>query len=226
MYTFLEKNIVLVGAGGHAKVVYDAIKTINLDTEISIYDNQTTEKDFFNLKTKHISKYLDQIAVGETVFPFHVAIGDNQTRKEVYADVINKHSVNKFRAMNKSKTVFCNIIHPNADVSIHANITEGALIGSGAIVAACSEIGIGSIINHGAIIDHDCRIGAWTHIAPNATLGGNVTIGEGTLVGAGAVILPGIKVGDWSIIGAGAVVTHGVEANQTIVGIPGRQLKS
>ena len=82
------------------------------------------------------------------------------------------------------------------------------------------------IINTKASIDHDCIIEDFVHISPGAILCGNVQVGELSWIGAGSVIIQGIKIGKNVIIGAGTVVIHDVPDNVTIVGNPGKIIKT
>lgn len=200
-------NIAVIGAGGHAKVIIDAILAINSSIKINIYDDKFAKSSVLNVEVKHFSNNFEQISQ-----PIHVAIGDNAIRKKV------------FESFNNRSITFAKIIHPNADISQFSTILDGVFVAKGAIIGPNAEIAKGSIINHGAIVDHDCKISSWCHIAPNATLGGNVLIEKGTLIGAGSVVLPGLKIGAGSIVGAGAVVTKDVGPNQIVMGVPAKLL--
>lgn len=192
----------LLGAGGHAKVVCDAVFG---DAIIAMYDDDVA------LKGKFLLGYVVNVPIGDITAvrqPVHVAVGDNRARKRLGEAVME--------AGKRLHTV----IHRCAVVSAHALIADGVFIAARAVVAPDASIGRGAIINHGAVVDHDCEVEAWAHIAPNAVLGGDVRIGEGCLIGSGAVVLPGVSVGEWAVVGAGAVVTKPVPARATTVGVP------
>ncbi len=89
-----------------------------------------------------------------------------------------------------------------------------------------TKIGKHCIINTAASIDHECVLEDFVHISPNATLSGGVYVGEGTHIGSGAVIVPNIKIGKWATIGAGAVIIRDVPDYATVVGNPGRIIKT
>lgn len=200
-------KISIIGASGHAKVVYSTICTIDSSIEIQLFDSDVKKvgKKIFNHLIENEEKFLRTKEE-----KFHIAIGNNQVRKVLYE---------KF---NKNKNVYFSIIHPKCTVGLDAVISEGSFLAANAIVGPCATLGKGAIVNHSAIVDHDCIIGDWSHIAPHATLGGGVKIGKGVLIGAGAVILPEISVGDGAIIGAGSVVLQDVPNNKTYVGNPAR----
>jgi len=204
------KKLLLIGAGGHAKVVYDALRRGSDAFDLEVRDDNPAfnGQQFFD--STIITPVGNFLALSTSI---HIAIGNNRVRA-------------KFgRELQKMGKSFCSIIHPMAILSPDTDIGEGGFASAGTILGPMARIGICVIMNHGAIIDHDCQIGDWVHIAPNATLGGGVRIGEGSLIGAGAVILPGLSIGAWSIIGAGAVVINNVQSGETVVGSPARVIQ-
>lgn len=200
-------QITILGAGGHAKIVIDALRLLHSALGIRLYDDAKQKQD---LNFLDISVETPIPANFESLGNMHIAIGNNRIRQALGNKLI--------LAGNN----YISVIHPSAVVSTYAMIGKGHFIAAGAIVAANAELGDGVIVNHQAVVDHDCRIGSWSHIAPSAVLGGEVTIGNGTLIGSGAVILPGVKVGANVIVGAGAVVTKDVMDNAIVVGVPAR----
>ncbi len=141
---------------------------------------------------------------------FHIAIGDAQARRRLFATLCT------------IKALPLSVVHAASCVSRFANVGEGSFLAAQSVVAAAASIGQGVIISHGAVVDHDCVVGDFSHIAPNAALGGGVIVGSNVLVGAGTNVLPGLSIGDNAVIGAGAVVTANVNANETWVGVPAR----
>jgi sugar O-acyltransferase (sialic acid O-acetyltransferase NeuD family) len=199
--------LILLGAGGHAKVVCDAATRAGLAADIEFRDDDVTLAGM-----RPLGRPI-RVPIGpleQLGYDVHVAIGNNATRSRLAM---------RLQEVGRPLTT---ISHPNAIVSAWARIGEGVFIAAGATVAPDATIEKCAIINHGSIVDHDCHLGAWVHIAPNATLGGGVHIGEGTLIGAGAVVLPGVAVGKWAIVGAGAVVTEPVADGTVVVGVPAR----
>lgn len=206
-----EGSTILFGAGGHAKVVFDAIEAMQGEqVKLTVVDDNPAlvGHDFFGIRVQR-GDACEQL----TAFRFHVAIGRNDVRRSVFDRLCGQGGLP------------LSVVHPQAQVSRHARVGEGSFLAAGCVVAPASAIAEGVIVNHAAVVDHDCWLGAYSHIAPNVTLGGNVRIGAGVLVGAGAVILPGVSVGDGCTIGAGAVVIANVPASSTVVGVPGRMLQ-
>lgn len=102
----------------------------------------------------------------------------------------------------------------------------GSVVLCGAIVNGAAEIAEGVIVNTGAIVEHGCRIGAYSHIAPGAVLAGEVQIGEEVWIGANATVLQGLSICAGVTIGAGAVVTRSIGAPGTYIGQPARRIGS
>jgi sugar O-acyltransferase (sialic acid O-acetyltransferase NeuD family) len=202
------KLLYLIGAGGHAKVVLDAL----LSTDAMAYGIRIRD-GAQQLQGQQLLGYpieVPAIAAEMENQSFHLAIGNGQARQRLFAMLID------IRAVPLS------VVHPASSVSRFARVGDGSFVAAQAVVAAAAALGRSVIINHGAVVDHDCVVGDFSHIAPSAALSGGVVVGSGVLVGAGAKILPGLSVGDDAVIGAGAVVTANVGAGETWVGVPAR----
>jgi sugar O-acyltransferase (sialic acid O-acetyltransferase NeuD family) len=196
----------LIGAGGHAKVVLDALLAGGTElSAIRIRDGRTEMQGRDLLGVTIDTPELGPVLAGQDI---HVAIG------AVGARVALLGQAKELGARPLT------VIHPSARISSFAGVSGGSFVAALAIIGPSARIGPGVIVNHGAIIDHDCVVGDHCHIAPNASLGGGVSIGHRVLIGAGAVVLPGVRIGDDAIIGAGAVVTRDVPDRAEWVGVP------
>lgn len=198
----------VVGAGGHARVVMDAL-ICSADTQNSYVfaDDDEALHGVEMLGVAVLGAPTQLIQIGTR---FHVAVGANRTREMLF-----------HRFLDVGGVPFA-VTHPGACVSQFANVFQGTFVAARAVVAPASVIGMGVIINHSAVVDHDCRVGDFSHVAPGATLAGGVVLGRGVLIGAGARVLPGITIGAEAVIGAGAVVTADVPSHAKVVGVPGR----
>lgn len=114
------------------------------------------------------------------------------------------------------------VVHRSAVVADSAALAAGVFVAAGVVIGVRAVIGVGSIVNTRSSIDHDCVIGPNVHVAPGVTLSGGVTLGEDGLVGVGSSVRQGISIGPRAIVGAGAAVVADVSAGETVVGVPAR----
>lgn len=196
-------RIVVVGAGGHAKVVVDAARCAGHDV-VAILDDRTDIETVLGVPIT--VRIADVRADG-----FVVALGDNGARSRAFAEHI------------RSVTPVT-VVHPDAVVAKSARIGVGSVILAGVVVNAEAVIGDDVILNTRCSIDHDCRIDAHAHIAPGVTICGGTHVAEGALVGAGSSVIPRIRIGQWSVVGAGASVVADVPDGETHAGTPARPL--
>src|SRR3989339_1257695 len=200
------KNIILIGAGGHCKVIIDAISRGKkfriagiIDTKDKIGEKVLsipvigTDADLAAIYKKGVKNCF--ISVG--------SVGDSSLRQKLY------------RKASEIGFAFPNIISKNSIVSKHASMGCGNFIAPGAIVNAGSVIGNNCIINTGAIVEHDCVIGDFAHIAPGAILSGGDKIGNFAHIGNGASVKQYTTIGSNSIIGTGCIVTKNIGSNTT-----------
>ncbi|SHF91678.1 acetyltransferase EpsM [Salegentibacter echinorum] len=197
-------KINIYGASGHGKVIFDVLRSQDLEIH-AIFDDNPEVKEFLNYTVIHKPK-------GDALrLPTVFAIGDNKIREKV---------TNKFQGIIADA-----VFHRSAVVSAISNLGEGTVIMPNAVVNAGTRIGKHCIVNSGAVVEHDVELGDFVHVAPNTAITGNVKIGEGTQIGAGASIVPGITIGKWVSIGAGAVIIKDIPDYAIVVGNPGKIIK-
>jgi sugar O-acyltransferase (sialic acid O-acetyltransferase NeuD family) len=196
------KNLILIGASGHGKVVADI--ALSNGYSISFWDdNQLAILPKFSIYKRNL--FLNQNT------QLIISIGDNAIRKKISQEYAPDSFINLFH--NKS------IINEDCIFGI------GNVVVSGVCINSSVTIGNHCILNTSCVIEHDCILENFVHISPNATLAGNVFVGEGTHVGIGASIIPGVKIGKWVIIGAGTIILNDVPDYAVIVGNPGKIIR-
>jgi sugar O-acyltransferase (sialic acid O-acetyltransferase NeuD family) len=202
-----DKNLAIVGFGGHAKVVADIAQSLgwSITGFDDAYENFSKEEPW--VVAGNISDLKSRVHCFDGVV---IGIGNNMTR----LDLQNQFVISGAKLIS--------LIHPKSSVSKYSSISNGSVVMAGAIVNFGVHIEDGCIVNTGATVDHECYLSAGVHIAPGANLAGGVVVGERTLIGIGAVILPGIKIGKNSIVGAGSVVLKNVPDDAVVVGAPAR----
>ncbi|MGN1401817.1 MAG: acetyltransferase [Bacillus sp. (in: firmicutes)] len=204
----MKDKLLIIGAGGHGKVVADVAANINKWKEISFLDDSSLEQvnDFKIIgSTSNFSKYLDD-------YELFVALGDNIIRFEFYQEL---------EVLGASIPT---LIHPQSIISNKVKIGRGTVVMAGAIVNVSTVIGKGCIINTGATIDHDNYIEDFVHISPGVHLAGAVTIGAKSWVGIGSTVKNNISIAKESTVGAGSVVIKDLTEPGIYVGVPTRRV--
>jgi acetyltransferase EpsM len=207
------KKLVIIGAGGHSKVIKDCVEAQGEYSIIAFLDDRFKKVSEDNTCVFAPLSYLVNLCEKHNNLEVLIAIGSNTTRKNL---------------TNKIKNIdirFATVIHPSAIISPSAKIGEGTVIMPKTIINADSIIGKHSILNTGSIIEHDNEISDYVHISPGSILTGGTIIGEGCHVGAGTTTIPLVKIGDWSTIGAGSVVVRDIPSHCTAFGVPAKPIK-
>lgn len=114
------------------------------------------------------------------------------------------------------------VVHPHALIAPTASLGAGAFVAAGAIIGTDVRIARTAIVNSGAVLDHDVNLGGNVHVGPGAVLSGFVSVGDDSLVGVGSTIRQGVRIGNRAVVGAGAVVIDDVADDVTVVGVPAR----
>lgn len=205
-------SLLIIGAGGHGKVVADAALESGKWDEIIFLDDAWPEKQKngrwdIHGKTDHLTDWKERCSGAI------VAIGNNRLRMELQ------------RTLLASGFEVVSVVHPSAQISRFATLGAGSVVFANAVVNVDATVGDGAIINTSATIDHDCILGVGVHIAPGANLGGGVTVGDFSWVGLGAAVRHYLSIGTDVTIGAGAVVINNIENGATAVGVPARPIK-
>lgn len=205
----MNKNVVIIGAGGHAKVIADIIDK-SKDIVIGFLDDNKTKGDIIVKEEQYkvIGRIDDcrKIQLESPEIEFVIAIGNNKVRKQI--------------AERYENLKFYTAIHPSSQIALDVEIGEGTVVMANTSINTSVKIGKHCIINTGTIIEHDNILKDYVHISPNATLCGTVEIGGLTHVGAGATIRNNIKICDNCVVGVGSVVVKDIKQYGTYIGVP------
>lgn len=186
--------VIIVGAGGHGRVVADAL--LRSGREILGFTDASVElgDELLGVPVLGTDEILEDhdrrtvelaLGIGST--------GVTDTRRELYSRLARDFD-------------FCSVRHPSVTVAPDVTLGRGVQLMAGVVVQTGACIGDNVLVNSSASVDHDCSIAAHVHIAPGVTLSGSVTVGEGTHIGTGAIVTQGISIGARCLIAAGAVV--------------------
>lgn len=196
------------GAGGHAQVVIDVLRSRGIQVRRQYNDRPQNQHPASRNVLPGI-RSTGFAAFAGTDLPIVLAVGINGERAEL---------------ARMLEGPFLSAVHPSALVAPTATIGEGTVVLHGAVIQPNARIGRHVLVNTAASVDHDCVVEDYAHVSPHATLCGHVRVGEGTHIGAGAVLIPKIRVGRWCRVGAGAVVVRDLPDHCTAVGNPARIL--
>jgi acetyltransferase EpsM len=207
-----NKRVLVWGAGGHGKVVVDALMASGewkvagvLDEDEKKWGTEVLGVTVFRVESS-VAAAAKRLDCGSVA----IAIGDNYARFE------------KFQQVRGAGLTAVNVVHPSAHVSRFVKMGEGVTILAGATINPGTTIEDNVCVNTSASVDHDNYLERSCHIFPNATLTGGVRIQEFAYVGTGAVIAPNLTVEKYSYVGAGAVVLANVELGTIVFGVPGK----
>ena len=103
-------------------------------------------------------------------------------------------------------------IHPGATIGRRCFIDHGM----GVVIGETAEIGDDALLYQGVTLGGTGKEKGKRH----------PTIGNNVVIGTGAKILGNITIGDHTKIGAGSVVIRSVPEHSTVVGVPGRVVRS
>ena len=196
----MTKPVIVLGAGGHAKVVIDVLRLSGVRIlGIVAKDLEAAGSNFPDLEI---------LGGNEIVFDY----------PENEIDLVNglgslpgyNQRAELFRTYSERDYHFQSVVHPSAIIANDVELSQGVHIMAGAVIQPGSSIGKNTIINTRASIDHDCVIGDNCHVAPGAVLSGGVILGESVHIGTGASLVQLVEIGNHTVVGAGAVVTQNV----------------
>ena len=209
------KHIVVIGAGGHARVVADIIRLTGEYRLRGFIDGVNTDRHDEEFEGSRILGGHDMLAdlIGVGVTHAAIAIGDNQARAQLAEAALE---------FGYALPV---LAHRSAIIAAGVLFEPGCVVCAGAILNPGVKLGRNVIINTAASVDHECLIEDNVHIAPGAHLAGNVRVRAGAFIGVGASVTARIDIGEGAVVGAGAAVVQDVGDGQTVGGVPARVLK-
>jgi len=209
-----EFPLILVGAGGHARVLLSALLLLERPI-LGFVDIDESQRELLGIqRIGNDDVVLDYDAQQVLLVNGVGSVASVRNRLRVYEF---------FRARGYN---FASVIHPGAIIAPETDLADGVQMMAGAILQTGCVVREDCIINTGALLDHDCIIQPHAHIAPGAVLSGAVHVGARAHVGAGATVIQGVHIGSDSIVGAGAVVLSDVPESCTVVGVPARPIKA
>ena len=204
----MKKDIIIIGAGGHA-------------AEIDDYIFQSQER--YNIDDFNILGYIDDNESNYNAYqfsaPFLGSIKDHEVRQdcEYIMGIANlkyrKIFIDSFLERGAS---FAGFIHPDTYISRSSKIGKGVVIAPNVNIGPNVSIDDFTLINGRCSIGHDTSIGKCNFISPNVCFSGFSQVGDENLFGINSATIPEIKVGNRNKIAAGMTLNKNVE-DDTVV---------
>ena len=204
----MRQNLILIGAGGHARSCIDVIEQegkfkiigiVGLESELGLqvngYEVIATDKDLSTLIGK---AQFALVALGQISSP--------DTRVSLY------------QRASKARFELASVVSPSAYVSPSAQIGKGTIVMHGAIINTGAKVGSNCIINSRALLEHDTQVLDNCHISTGAILNGGVLVEEGCFIGSGTIIKEAVSIGERSVVGMGSLVRSSLSANSRFLG--------
>ena len=205
-----SQKLVIVGAGGHAKVVVELFRSQEHPYEIvGLTDLDPQAKGVAGLPVLGADDVLDGLRAEGVEFAFP-ALGANALRGRTAI------------ALRALGFELPNALSRFSWISPSATLGDGVAVMAGAVVNAEASLGDLVIVNSGAVVEHDCRLGEGVHLGPGSAIAGGVSIGARTLLGVGASVIPGLTIGADVVVAAGACVTCDLPDAVMAAGVPAR----
>lgn len=186
------RNLIIFGAGGHAKVIVDIAIKNGYEIAGFLDDNDDISEV---ISFKRLGKISDCEKYKDT-HVFAIGIGNNAVRKNIYE---------KYSDLN-----YVTLIHPTASIGLNVEIGKGTVVMPMTVVNACATIGEFCVVNSGVVVEHDCTVSDFTLLASNSTLCGGVKVGSEVWIGAGSSVKTLVEICDKAIIENGVVVTRNI----------------
>lgn len=203
---------VILGAGGHARVVLDALAAQARWSRYAFLDRDSALRGRMVSGVPVVGDDDDLVQAARNGFTHFIVgiggIGDNAPRLKLYE---------KGLAAGLEPA---SALHPAAHVAASSAIGDGTAVLAGVVVNPDAAVGRNVVLNTGCIVEHDCRIGDHVQVSPGAIVLGGVSVGRLAYIGAGAVLVQGVRIGQSAVVGAGAVVLTNVPDGARAIGVP------
>jgi len=210
-------DIFVIGGGGHARVLVEAISQMEPSWKVAILDRDQKRHGQAEMGAPIIGgdELMEAISIkspGARITIGLGSVGDASARIRLFDLAIS---------WGLRPTT---VVHPTSVVSKATEIGDGSQLFPACVLNPGVKIGQNVIVNTRAVVEHDCLIGDHAHLATGAILAGGVVVGPAAHVGAGATVKQGIRVGEGAVIGVGASVVKDVPAGTVVAGVPAKPL--
>jgi sugar O-acyltransferase (sialic acid O-acetyltransferase NeuD family) len=195
------REIVLIGATNHAKMIIAVARQSGMDVR-AVYDDDQSRHGQAILDVPISGPISDAKRAG---LPCVLAIDDPRERQKLARQLI---------------VSWATVVHPNAIVEIGAEIGPGCIVQEGVVIQSGVVVGRHVVISANSTISHDCRVGDFVQLGPAVSLAGGVQVAKGACLQIGAAVIPNVRVGAWADVGPRATVIRDVSNRGRVSGTP------
>ena len=185
----MNKPIIIIGAGGHAKVIADILLK-NGEQLLGFLDDAAVGMVYGGYevlgKVADCTQYADKAR-------FIIGIGNNAVR----CHIAEQYALD-----------WATAVHPSAQIALGVTLGEGTVVMANAVLGSDAVVGRHCIVNTASVVEHDVALGDFVHLSSAVTLCGAVTVGDNTFIDAGVTVLRGTKIGADRVIDIGSVVAE------------------
>lgn len=209
-----EKDLIIIGDGGHASVLIDIIES-------------STDYNLIGLTSKESSKgsrYGYPILGDDNVIDLYHSRGLKNVAIGVGAYIDNTYRDLLFKRMIQKGLNVVNLVHKSSYIGRDVKFGCGTVIFPGVVLNPNVTLGNNVIIATGSTVDHDSVIEDSVLISAGVTIGASTKIGKGVLIALGAKVISHVGVADSSLIGAGAVVVKDIVEVGKYFGLPAKRI--
>ncbi len=189
------KPLILLGTGGHAKVVAEALRLSGREILGVTDPNSSPGSNFFGVRV---------LGGDEAIYDYSPEEVELVNGVGALPGKVQRWEIGE--QMRRRGYRFASVIHPSAVIAKDVELSEGTQVMAGAVIQPSVKIGVDTIVNTGVCIDHDCKIGANCHLAPGVVLSGGVNVGDYVHLGTAASVIQYMSIGCRAIVAAGSVV--------------------
>ena len=204
------KPLILLGTGGHAKVVAEALRLSGREILGVTDPNSSPGSNFFGVKVLGGDEAIYDYSPEEVELVNGVGALPGKARRWEIGEQMRRRGYR-----------FASVIHPSAVIAKDVELSEGTQVMAGAVIQPSVKIGVDTIVNTGVCIDHDCEIGANCHLAPGVILSGEVYIGDSVHIGTGTSVIQKLNIGSGTFVAAGSILYKDIPA-----GVKYKQLRT
>lgn len=209
------QNLVIIGAGGLAREVYDLANICYGNTPDFRIKGFLSDgpSDIESLGYPPVlAKVADYEIMTDDVF--FCAIGKVQDRKKTVEIILSKGGK------------FISLIHPTAIISPSARIGDGVAIKAFCVLS--NEVVVEDFVylQSSVIMGHDVHIGRYCQVNSFSFFAGYARVHDLVTINAGARVIQNVVIEEQSVVGVGSVVLKRVKKGTTVFGNPARRLDS